>query len=171
MPDVSSFDPKKLSPRWAVRPMEDADAEDILTLCRGNPLFYRYSGKQPTKAEILNDLRITPPGVELSAKYYVGFFDWVVLVAVMDLIVGYPEEDACFIGFFMMNRQRQGASVGSGIVQDVCRYLTELGFKAVGLGINKGNPQSTHFWKKNGFQILREVERPDGPILLAERKL
>jgi hypothetical protein len=39
------------------------------------------------------------------------------------------------------------------------------------LGIDQGNPQSTAFWKKNGFQVLKEVKRDDGIILLAQRTL
>ena len=39
------------------------------------------------------------------------------------------------------------------------------------LGIDQGNPQSRAFWKKNGFQVLKEVKRDGGIILLAQRTL
>lgn len=171
MPTTLPFDISRLSSRFSVRRMDDADTEEILALCLQNTQYYRYCRKQPTAELIHSDLRITPPGMDLSSKYYVGFYDGPVLTAVMDLIVGYPRADACFIGFFMMNKQRQGEGIGSGIIRDACRAWKEAGFSAVLLGIDKGNPQSTQFWQKNGFRILREAEREDGTILIAEKPL
>lgn len=42
---------------------------------------------------------------------------------------------------------------------------------AVRLGIDKENPQSNHFWRKNGFTVLREAAQECGIVLLAERRL
>ena len=33
----------------------------------------------------------------------------------------------------------------------------------------ESNPQSNHFWKKNGFEVVKEVAREDGVILVAEK--
>ena len=165
------LDISKLSDRYSVRLMSDSDADDILNFCLQNTLFYQYCGKQPSKALILNDLHITPPGIEISSKYYVGFFDHSFLVAIMDLIDGYPGSDNCYIGFFMMNRQLQGKQIGYTIIQEVCRYLKETGFTTILLGIDKDNPQSTHFWKKNGFVVIKEVKQNEGVILVAEKTL
>jgi hypothetical protein len=63
--------------------------------------------KQPSRGLILHDLHITPPNTSAEAKYYVGFYNGDLLVAIMDLIDGYPDSDTAFIGFFMMNRQLQ----------------------------------------------------------------
>ena len=163
------FDFAKLSRDYAIRRMRDVDADAILALCQQNTQYYEYCGKQPSKELILNDLHITPPGIEEADKYYLGFYEGETLAAVMDLILAYPDGKTCFIGFFMLDRQRQGKQVGSGIIREACRVLKNAGFTAVQLGIDKGNPQSTHFWKKNGFQIVREAEREDGTILLAEK--
>ena len=165
------FDVSKLSTRYAVRRMDDADADAILELCLHNPQYYRYCGKQPSRELILNDLHLTPPDTPPSAKYYVGFYDHSDLAAVMDLIDGYPHEDTAFIGFFMVEQRLQGRQIGSAIVQEVCRYLKEAGMRSVRLGIDKGNPQSTHFWKKNGFRALREAAQDGWTILVAEKTL
>lgn len=164
------LDIQTLSSRYRIRRMGDADADDILALCLQNTQYYQYCGKQPSRELILNDLQITPPGIERSAKHYIGFYDGSTLIAVMDLIKGYPDGDSCFIGFFMMNRQLQGKQIGSEIVQEVCRCLKEAGFTAVRLGIDRGNPQSAHFWKKNGFLVIKEVAQDGGTILLAEKR-
>lgn len=166
MLDISRF-----STRYSVRPMTDADADAILALCRENTQYYRYCGKQPSRELILSDLHITPPDTPMSAKHYVGFFDDGILVAILDLIDGYPDGSTAFIGFFMMDQKLQGRQIGSGIVQELCRYLKQTGKKRVLLGIDKGNPQSNHFWKKNGFVVIREAAQEGGMILVAEKNL
>lgn len=161
----------KLSRRYSVRRLREADAEEILRLCKANTQFYEYCGAEASVEQIRNDLRITPPGVDISSKYYVGFYQGRELVAVMDLIDGYPDAQTAFIGFFMMNKAYQGRQIGSGIIGEVAEYLNSVGITAIRLGIDKGNPQSTHFWKKNGFAVFREVERDDWTILIAEKRL
>lgn len=160
-----------LSSCYRVRRMQDADADAIFRLCEENTQYYLYCGAEPTREQILNDLHITPPGTDASHKYYVGFYENAELIAVMDLIDGYPEEDIGYIGFFMMKRALQGKQLGTAIVREVTAYLKSIGKKEILLGIDKGNPQSTHFWKKNGFSVIREVEREGWTVLVAEKTL
>ena len=161
----------KLSKKYKVRKMENADAESILNLCSGNPQYYRYCEAEPTIEQVLNDLHITPPNISMSDKYYVGFFEDKTLVAVMDLIDGYPNADIAYIGFFMMNPIYQGKQIGTAIIEEVTDHLRSIGKTAVRLGIDKGNPQSTHFWKKNGFKIISEADVNGWVKLVAEKQL
>ena len=116
-------------------------------------------------------MAITPPGIPMEQKYYIGFYEGAELAAVMDLIDGYPEVHCAFIGFFMLHGRLQGCGIGSQIVGEVFTYLRKRNMRRCQLGIDKDNPQSNHFWKKNGFAVIREVERDNGTILLAEKKL
>ena len=166
MMDISA-----LSRRYRVRRMDDSDADSILELCRGNTQYYLYCQAEPSREQILSDLHITPPGIDPSDKYYVGFYQGNALVAVMDLIDGYPAPGIAFIGFFMMRKEFQGNQVGSAIIRETAAYLKTLGMTAIRLGIDKGNPQSTHFWKKNGFVVKEEIDRGDWTVLLAEKAL
>ncbi len=161
----------KLSKQYAVRKMDDSDIDRILNLCYGNTLFYQYCEANPTKEQILNDLHMTPPNTVLSDKYYVGFFENNTLVAVMDLIDGYPNKENAFIGFFMMNIEYQGKQIGTAIISEVAEYLKSIGKVSVQLAIDKSNPQSNHFWKKNGFVVIKEVDRDGWTLLLAEKTL
>ena len=76
----------------------------------------------------------------------------------MDLILGYPADEIAFIGLFMTNIHDQNKGVGSNIIGDVCNYLGQLGYQKVRIGVDKGNPQSNSFWKKNGFYMISEKE-------------
>lgn len=69
-----------------------------------------------------------------------------------------------------MNPQYQGKQIGSGIISDVVTYLQSMGKTAVRLAIDKGNPQSTHFWKKNGFEVISEADVNGWTKLVAERQ-
>ncbi|MGN0518108.1 MAG: GNAT family N-acetyltransferase [Acutalibacteraceae bacterium] len=168
---MKQLDVTQLSSEYKVRRMSEADIPLIYDLCMGNSQYYEYCGKQTDEELIRNDLNITPPDTSMEQKYYVGFFDGDILTAVMDLIIGYPEDDIAFIGFFMMNNSYQGIGNGSKIISEVISYLQNVGMTAVRLGIDKGNPQSTHFWKKNGFTVLKEIVQEHGTILYAERIL
>ena len=151
--------------------MNDEDVDVIFELCKGNSEYYKWCSKQNSKELILHDLHITPPGIDINDKYYVGFYDNDELVAIMDLIDGYPEKDIAFIGFFMMNANRQGSGRGSALIDGLFAYLKDIGKTEVQLGIDADNPQSTHFWKKNGFETIREIINEEGTILYARRLL
>ena len=165
------IDISMLSNQYIIRRLNDSDTDDILDFCQKNTMYYQYCGAEISKDQVLNDLHITPPGVDIADKYYVGFFNGEEMVAVLDLIDGYPEPAIGYIGFFMMNAALQGKQIGSAIIQDVCSYLKQIGKTAIRLGIAKDNPQANHFWKKNSFTVSKEVEHDGWTIHVAEKKL
>ena len=160
-----------ISRRYEVRRLCDEDAEIILSLYRENPQFYEYCAERPTMAQVHDDMYIAPPDKDLKDKYFIGFFDSETLIAVMDLIDGYPTDDTAYIGLFMMKKDYQGKQIGSAIIRDTEAYLKTAGISAIRLAINRGNPQSTHFWKKNGFEIIKEADRNGFKMLVAEKRI
>ena len=147
---------QNLSKMFHVRELTDMDVEIVLELCRKNKIFYQYHPPFVTRASILSDMKALPPGKSYADKLYVGFFEDGRLAAVMDLILNYPEEHIAHIGLFMVDVEKQGLGVGSQIVGDTIAYLREEGFMKFRLGVDKGNPQSLAFWKKNGFAVVSE---------------
>jgi len=162
---------EKLNSRYQVHRLCDADADEILALCKENTQFYAYCQAEPTKEQVLNDLRLLPPGVAHADKYYLGFYQGKTLVAVMDLVDGYPEKEIAFIGFFMMKKALQGQGLGTAIIEEAAACLKSAGKTAIRLAIDKDNPQSNHFWNKNGFVVLQEVAREGWTLLVAEKAL
>ena len=170
---MKRLDPAIFSDEYAVRELITADISAVLLLMQGITLYFQHCGGVPVPSEqsVLRDMSIVPGNKTLEDKYYVGFFRDETLVAIMDLIDGYPEKDIAFVGFFMMNISLQGTGEGTKIISRLCQTLKAMGIERIRLGIDKGNPQSTHFWKKNGFRVIREVPQEGGTILLAERSL
>lgn len=157
------------SHEYAVRRLGSDDVDSVLNLCRSNPLYYEFCPPAASRETVTEDMTVTPPGIGPERKYFVGFYNGPALIAVMDLIYGYPEEGIAFIGFFMTDAPVQGRGVGSTVISDVVKYLASSGFNSVRLAWIKGNPQAEHFWLKNGFTPLRETVSNDGRnVILAE---
>ena len=152
------MDIRLLSKKYEVRPLDIKDVDTIYDMSCKNVIFYQYHPPFVTKESIVEDMKALPPNKGYDDKYYIGFFEGDSLVANMDLILGYPTDEIAFIGLFMTNVQHQNKGVGSQIIGDVCSSLKQLGFKKVRIGVDKGNPQSNSFWKKNGFYIISEKE-------------
>lgn len=147
-----------LSSRYTVRRLDEADIDLLFELMCKNVLFYQYHPPFVTRESILADMKALPPRKCAADKYYIGFFEAQTLVAVMDLILAYPEPDIAWIGFFMTDVRFQGRGIGSAIIREVCAGLRAAGYPRVRLGVDRGNPQSYAFWTKNHFHKLGEAE-------------
>lgn len=147
-----------LSKCFFVRALETEDVDIIYDLCCQNKLFYEYHPPFVTKESILDDMNALPPGKREEDKAYIGFFEGDTLVAVMDLIYGYPTEAIVWIGFFMMNTAYQKQGIGTQLIQEAAEAIKNAGYREIRLGVDHGNPQSFAFWKKNKFAVMQEKE-------------
>ena len=152
------MDIRLLSKSFFVRRLDLGDVDIIYDMSCKNEIFYKYHPPFVTKQSLIEDMGALPQHKSYDDKYYIGFFENNTLVANMDLILDYPTEKIAFIGLLMVNILYQNNGVGSKIVCDTCAYLKELGYKIIRVGVDKENPQSTYFWRKNGFQIISEKE-------------
>lgn len=147
-----------LSNTFDVHRLGAEDTDLIFALSCKNRIFYRYHPPFVTRESIQEDMRALPPGKDDKDKYYIGFFENETLVAIMDLILDYPARDIAFIGLFMMNSEYQNKGFGSKIISECADCLKTLGFHKIRLAVDKENPQSNVFWKKNGFTVIDEGE-------------
>lgn len=165
------MDISKLSRRYAVRALDEADAEDVLRFCEKNTVYYQYCGGRPSLEQVKRDMTLLPEGVAPEQKHYMGFFDGDALAAVMDCVEAYPDDESAYIGFFMVNSAMQGRGTGTGIITEAMDYLKSMGVSRIRLAIAKDNPQATHFWFKNGFEVVREADMDGWTALVADRHL
>lgn len=148
------IDIQNFSNQYTVRQMEKHDVPKIYALCSKNGVYYQYCPPAVTKQSIIEDMHALPANKSFDAKYYLGYFDGDKLIAVMDLIMAYPDEKTALIGFFMIDIAIQNRGIGSEIIEDLCVYLKALGLSGLQLGWVKGNPQAEHFWYKNKFKAI-----------------
>lgn len=86
------MDVRELSSKYQVRKLTVEDVDLIYGLSIGNPMFYEYCPPYVTKESITEDMRALPPGKHLDDKCYVGYFRNNALVAIMDLVLSYPNK-------------------------------------------------------------------------------
>lgn len=166
------MDIASLSNRYFVRRMAADDIGEIYALCKNNALYYQYCPPFVKEQSIADDMKALPPHKEAFDKYYLGFYDEQKLIAVMDLILSYPDEKTAFIGFFMTDISVQNKGVGSNIIRDLCSRLKACGLTGIRLGWVKGNPHAEHFWRKNGFAETGVICNTDTyTVIVAQRVL
>lgn len=161
-----------LSNDYLVKKIREEDIPTVYELCKGNPYYYEHMKMQPTPENLTEVMTELPPGKTADDKFFVGFWEDDKLVAILDLIIGYPDSDTVFIGWFMMNRDFGGKGIGSAIVQKVLACMKKEGMQQARLGYIKGNRQARNFWLKNGFQPTGDgKDTEDDTVVVLEREL
>lgn len=164
------LEPARFSGAYRVRLLEEEDIPAVLELYRTNPLFFGSSGQNPGMEQVRRDMTVMPPGVGAGRKYFVGFYEGKMLAAVLDLIDGYPTRDTAYIGLFMVSGPLSGEGRGTALVESLWDYLRQTGISVLRLAYDRENPQSSHFWRKNGFRPIYDTSHPDyGELTVAER--
>ncbi|SFT34435.1 ASC-1 homology (ASCH) domain-containing protein [Lachnospiraceae bacterium XBD2001] len=163
---------ENLSEKYTVKRLGKNDISTVYNLCSPNTLYYEYCPPFVTAESIEKDMTVLPPGKTVEDKFYVGYFDADKLIAVMDLILGFPEADTAYIGFFMTEVSVQGKGVGSLIISELSRFISSCGYAKMQLGWVQGNPQPEHFWHKNGFcETGKTYDMDDFTVVEAQRKV
>lgn len=162
---------KEFFPEYTVEVLSDNDIPTLYAFCRENRKYYEYMKSEPTVESLMEDLKATPPGISLSDKHFVGFYKAGTLVAILDLIAGYPSADTAFIGWFMIGSSLHGTGIGSQIISELIRLLRNKGFSHVRLGCIKDNVEGLGFWRKHGFLPCGENESESYTIVIMQLEL
>ncbi len=160
------LDFKRISSCYRIRRLTEADVDVIFALCKGNADYYEHMNSEPSPENIRRDLAALPPGKAMDDKFFIGFYAENRLIAVMDLIAGFPSADTAYIGLFMMDKDFKGAGKGSGIIEQLLFFLKKAGFHCVRLGCIRENLIARSFWLKNGFYYTGvETQRGDYTVM------
>lgn len=119
------LDVSLLSNKYLVQKIDSTDIVKVYELCRNNSLYYQYCPPFVSEQSIIDDMNALPPNKDLSDKYYVGYYEGDKLIAVLDLIMAYPDDSTAFIGFFMTDTSVQNKGVGSSVIDELCSVLSK----------------------------------------------
>lgn len=158
--------------KYKIKKLTGSDLDDMLALAKANKLYYSKMNEIPTKENLKFDLTNVPDGVNLSNKHFVGFYEKNKLIAMLDLITNYPNEKMAYIGWFILDINKQGKGIGFEIYKNLERYLQKQGFQKIELGFIKGNEQSEKFWLKCGFSYQnKEKNKEKYTIIKMQKKI
>lgn len=167
-----NFDIQSLAVNFDVKFIREEDIADVYRLCKSNKKYYKYLGKIPTRESLTEIITKLPDGVGKNDKIFVGFYREDNLIAIMDLITGYPESDDAFIGWFMVDGLFQKQGIGSEIMADVRATMKAQGYDYMSLGCIDKNQEALDFWKGQGFiPTGREEEQGNYKILVLGRNI
>ncbi len=147
-----------LSTSHEVRRLTEADISDVYDLCKSNRKYYECTNSAPTVESLTEIISRVPEGVDRSRKHFVGFYEKDKLVALLDLITGFPEKDDAFIGWFMVDGRKQRQGIGSQIFADVRAAMAGQGYDYMALSCEKANTEAIAFWRAQGFKATKENE-------------
>ncbi len=157
------LDINTLSTQYRVKNITPSDISPVYRLAKSNAKYYEYMGTVPTRESLTEVISQLPEGTTMQHKHFVGFYNADdVLVAVMDLITGYPEADDAFIGWLMVDGEMQGRGIGSGIFADVRAAMKAAGYDYLALGVIESNEEAMKFWQAQGFSYTGERSEQNG---------
>ncbi|MFR5320350.1 MAG: GNAT family N-acetyltransferase [Mediterraneibacter gnavus] len=61
------------------------------------------------------------------------------MIAIMDMVFAFPDDETVYIGLFMVDHDVQGYGIGSIIIEEYAEYIRTLGKKTIQLAFAKGN--------------------------------
>ncbi|MCQ2424833.1 MAG: GNAT family N-acetyltransferase [Lachnospiraceae bacterium] len=166
----TGFDIQSLATDYDVKRITESEITDVYRLAKSNGRYYRTMHAVPTRESLTEVISDIPGDAGSENKYFVGFYDDERLVAVIDLITGYPEAKEAFIGWFMVNGEMQGKGIGSQIFADVRAALKGQGYESVSLGCVRENTDAIAFWEAQGFRATGEETQSGRHTVLTYRR-
>lgn len=161
--EESSINLAALSTEYRAERLTKSEISPVYRLAKSNIRYYETIRSVPTVESLTEIISEVPEGAGKNDKNFVGFYNKDdVLVAVMDLITGYPESDDAFIGWFMVDGEMQGRGIGSGIIADVRAAMKAGGYDYLSLGCIKENTEALKFWQSQGFKPTGEEKQESG---------
>ncbi len=161
-----------LSEKYSVYDAKKISFDEIYSLYSSNRAYFEYFGLELSEELLKRDMTILPDGCSDQQKHFLAYYEEERLTAIIDIITGYPDDQTCYIGLFMVEETLHGRGKGTEIISGLRRYLGGIGYKALRLAYGKHYTSAKRFWTKNGFIPVREaVIEEYGEVFVAERKL
>lgn len=165
-----TLDITKITQEYTVKRLGEEDFPAILALYGGNPQYFAAMNQPVPEGGLEEDLAAVPEGKTLEDKYWLGFFQEEDLIALLELVTSYPEDNTAYVGLFMVAADRQGHGLGTQLMNQVFAWLKEGGFAWVELSYTYGNAQSERFWFKNGFFPTGAIRPMDDYVAISLQK-
>ncbi|MBD5524206.1 MAG: GNAT family N-acetyltransferase [Lachnospiraceae bacterium] len=139
-----------------LRPYKDEDAEKILSWCKEEVAFYKWTagilGEYPISKEQFGKVKSLMAFTAIDENEVVGFFT-----------MRNPGDslDELRFGFVIVDSEKRGKGYGKGMLRLGLKYAKEIyGACKISLGVFENNTEAYYCYKAVGFRdvILDEIE-------------
>ncbi len=145
--------------------MTAADAPRLAQLCRDCTAFIELIEGEPggpeTAASLLGPL---PTTFARGTRTVYGLERGQALLGVVELLAGYPQPKAWYVGLLLLRPEARGAGTGTTIWKELRQKLQREGAEEVRLIVQMQNPRARRFWERQGFVVEREITATAGRL-------
>ena len=143
-----------------VKRLDTRHEATIEQFCRRCHAFFTLITGESGDSDTARDLLVSrPPGVELIRKHVIGFERDGTLVAIADLLEGYPNEADWYVGLLLVSPDERDRGVGTAVWTAVETWIRAVGGRQVRLIVQEQNPNAARFWRAVGFTADGVVEQ------------
>ena len=118
------------------------------------------TGHPPTDETVAEFFEDHPPGTSRDAKLSLLVADRNgTPVGLVDILRGYPDPAAWYIGFLGIDRERRGEGFGKRALESIAAKARAAGADRLLLCVLSDNPRGQAFWQREGF-VYRKTTPP-----------
>lgn len=140
-------------------PQDEGAVQQLLDSSPGYSI--RVTGAAPTPRAAHEILTARPPGLEASRKVGIGLEDGAdgTLVAVADVLHGWPRPDVAHIGLLIVRDEERGRGIGRRMHEEVLELARSWGdVRTLRIGIVAANAAAAGpFWERLGYAPTGEA--------------
>ena len=171
--DANKFPIETLSSEFTVKRIKEADVVSVVNLLRGNRKYYKQLGIKHTMRNLTDITSEFDEGNNAEKTNFVGFYDIDnKLIAILDLITDYPQTNDAYIGWFLVDAEKQRQGIGSQLFADIRSTIKAQGYNHLQLRLQEDNLQAIDFWEKQGFKLSdKKTQINNKTMVYMERNL
>lgn len=149
-------------PQWSIKILTFQEEDELqLFLDVFENFFKKIEGEKPSAKALLE---ACPALKTLEDKIVLGIYKKESLVGLVDLIRNYPQNQVWTLGYFLIHPQARSQGMGSKFLEDLIHALRKNKVFTLRCGVQRENPRALHFWEKNGFLKIGEVQEKLGAL-------
>ena len=141
-----------------LRPLDPdmvSDVAAVAALINADPGYVdRVEGRPPGQGDAIELLRDGPAGIGPKDKVVLGAFEGDRLVAVVDLIRGWPSRGTALIGLLQVHAEEHGHGLGRAVHQATLDWVMATWPETCVMRAVVAEPNATHadpFWRAMGY--------------------
>lgn len=147
---------------YEVRRVAESEYNEVYKLQLTNPDYFScMQDHEVALEECIEGTESLPPDTDRGQKYYLGFYNESRLVAILDLIIGYPDSHTAWIGLLMVSGSLRGRGIGRRVCSALSDSLKKSGYKLIQLAVIESNDKALEFWTAMGFEEVRRSKTID----------